>query len=204
VEVSDIDLLGSERTNGWQPPAISCQSLVVKLPAADDSRVDHAAAIAIAKVARLWQPTSGIVLSVPAVVNDDGRAHLARMRRLKRLTEEWDFTVGIELDRRADTTWEAEAAVYIAGERLAFVRVSTSVFHPRKPHGDLAMRVLRDCADADFGGSIAIMPDVSLWQAWRPNTLNVSFSHHREIVRRMFLGHAAPRRISRDQSVHLH
>ena len=88
VEVSDIDLLGSERTNGWQPLANSFQSLIVKLPAADDSRVDHTAAIAIAKVARLWQPTSGVVLSVPAVVNDDGRAHLARMRRLKRLTEE--------------------------------------------------------------------------------------------------------------------
>jgi hypothetical protein len=203
LEVSDLELLNSDRMHGFQPPTHSIQSIIVKLPAADDSRVDHAAANAVAKFARSWLPTSASVLSVSAVVNDDGRAHLARMRRLTRLTEEWDFTVGIELDRRADPKWEAEAAVHIAGERLAFVRFSTSAFHPRKHRGDLAMRVLRACADADFGGSIAIMPDVSLWQARSPNTLADSFSHHRGVVRHMFLGHAAPMRISHDQSVHL-
>jgi hypothetical protein len=205
VDAADLDLLrsASDRTIAWEPRANPLQSLIVKLPPADDSRADHAAAIAAAMVVRSLGPSTAIVLSVPAVVSDDPRAHLARMRMLKRLTTEWDFTIGIDLDRRADARWEAEAAVHLAGEKLAYVRVNTMVLHRGERSVDIAMRVLRACADSDFDGSIAVAPDVPFRQAWRPNALAESFAHHCEIVRRMFLGRSVPLPISHDPSVHL-
>ena len=124
-----------------------------------------------------------------ALAANIGRCSVGPGRRKRRrpcasgahATVEWSAqngnpAVGIKLYCGVNTSGKPKAAVHIAGHSAsAFVRVSTSVFHPRKPHGDLAMRVLRACADADFGGFIAIMPDVSLWQAWRPKTLKGSF-----------------------------
>ena len=197
LTAADLPLLASGALNA-QIESVQSECLVVTLPAVGDARTDHAAAVA-ASTPRMR--ATCIVMSIPAAENGDGRAHLARIRNLMRLAEEWNFAIGIELDRRADSRWEAEAAVHIAAEKLSFVRLSSVASGADETPSDLANRTLRACRDIDFRGIVSVCPDLAPWHALWPGSVAAAFVRHRELIRRAFIGRELPLQIAHDRSV---
>lgn len=67
-----------------------------------------------------------IAIGFPASALRGGRPHLVQLSAVRRLAEEWDLAVAIDLAGRFDPTWEAEAAIARIGSRLRVLRMSAS------------------------------------------------------------------------------
>jgi hypothetical protein len=72
-------------------------------------------------------PDLPVVVAIPARRLVGGRSHLVQLTALRRLAEEWDFELALDLRGRIDPRWEAEAAVDRLGLRLSLIRLSTDV-----------------------------------------------------------------------------
>src|SRR5215216_148699 len=144
---------------------------------------------------------SGMVFAVPALALDGGRAHLARLHVLKRLAEEWNFTIGFELDDRTDTRWEAEAAVRIAGTRLTYLRIDARISDPAIREFDVLIRAIRSCADEGFSGTISLTPSVSFWSSWSSSAITRDLEASRDIVSRIFLRRPLPSAMPNDTTI---
>lgn len=55
-----------------------------------------------------------------------GRSHLVQLGGVRRLLEEWDVPLALDLSGRFDPTWEAEAAIARLGRQLQFLRMRVS------------------------------------------------------------------------------
>ena len=99
-----------------------------------------------------------------------GRAHLAHVAILRRLIEEWDLDLALDLLGPVDPQWEVEAAVSRLLPRLAVVRLGpVPVPAPASRRGRLAARALLAALDAGFGGTLAVAPSLPAWQiGWAP------------------------------------
>jgi hypothetical protein len=70
--------------------------------------------------------TSNCLVSfgLPSSLLRGGRPHLVQLGTIRRLAEEWDVGVAVDLSGRFDPTWEAEAAIARLGNRLKLLRLS--------------------------------------------------------------------------------
>lgn len=67
-----------------------------------------------------------VTVGLPSSLLRGGRPHLVQLGAMRRLAEEWDLPLAIDLSGRFDPTWEAEAAITRLGDRLRLIRVRDS------------------------------------------------------------------------------
>jgi len=100
-----------------------------------------------------------IVLGLPSAALKGGRPHLVQLGGIRRLAEEWDLTVAIDLSGQFDPTWEAEAAVARLGERLGILRINASAASRAAVGRDrVACRALHAAMDRDHFLEVAVAP----------------------------------------------
>jgi hypothetical protein len=108
-----------------------------------------------------------VALAVRPRNPEGGRAHLTRLSLLRNLAEEWDLDLALDLSGPVDWLWEAEAAVSRLAPRLRLLRIAHPVptldGHTRSR---LMQRTIAACADAGFGGVIAVVCPMPIWR-WR-------------------------------------
>jgi hypothetical protein len=67
-----------------------------------------------------------VSIGLPSTLLRGGRPHLVQLGSIRRIAEEWDIGVAIDLAGRFDPTWEAEAAIARLGDRLRILRLSAA------------------------------------------------------------------------------
>jgi hypothetical protein len=67
-----------------------------------------------------------VAIGLPPSALRGGRPHLVYLGGIRRLAEEWDLSIAIDLSRAFDPTWEAEAAIARLGDRLSIIRLRAS------------------------------------------------------------------------------
>jgi hypothetical protein len=142
--------------------------VVVELPEPRDGRVSRAKITGATESLRaLVGPAIGVAVAVPSPWLVGGRAHLVQMTALRRLAEEWDFDLALDLTGPMDPQWEAEAAVLRLGQRLRLLRLASLPAGPSAP-GPRARLSARALAPAlELGGleEIALLPGLAPWHA---------------------------------------
>ena len=83
-----------------------------------------------------------------------------RMQGLRRIAEEWDLDIALDITNNVPDHWEAEAIVAALGKRLAHVRLSSWI-HPggipdRSLQGRLSERTIVMLVDQQYSGSIGV------------------------------------------------
>ncbi|CAA9567471.1 MAG: hypothetical protein AVDCRST_MAG49-3271 [uncultured Thermomicrobiales bacterium] len=98
------------------------------------------------------------------------RDHLVEMTALRRLAEEWDYDLALDLFGPIDIGWEAEAAVTRLLPRLTAIRLGPLESRPPgRGRARMTARVLSLAVDAGFGGTIATTPQPAALQGlWGP------------------------------------
>lgn len=97
------------QTVATMPPAVTLRVLAREL--------DHLATSATARP---------VAIGLPSAALKGGRPHLVFLSSLRRLAEEWDLPIAVDLSRSFDPTWEAEAAIARLGDRLSVLRIRAS------------------------------------------------------------------------------
>lgn len=94
-----------------------------------------------------------------------GRAPLVQMTALRRLAEEWDFEIGLDLTGRLDPTWETEAAILRLGRRLVYLRIATLPAPHRvsNAHDRLTARALAASLESGSLQTVALAPASLPW-----------------------------------------
>jgi hypothetical protein len=141
------------------PPATG-----VFAPAALTGRADALRALVTAR--------TRVVVTLRSRHLEGGRRHLVQMTALRRLAEEWEFDLALDLVGAIDPRWEAEAVVSRLGSRLTMLRLDGDVFagvglaRHRAP-----VRALAAAIDGGHAARFAIVPRVPIWQAGRASAL---------------------------------
>ena len=140
-----------------------------------------------------------LTVALPTEQLEGNRSHLTELLALRRIAEEWDFYLGLDLLGPIDPRWEAEAAGARMGPRLRLIRIGLLESRPPgRGRAKMTHRVLAAAADAGFGGliSIAVGPG---WHAWWPPALAgvcaATVSRIRDqfaLVQEPFVGHPNP------------
>jgi hypothetical protein len=190
--VSAIDLAGTirdlARRARWSdeqdaPPSLS---IAIRLPGNSEAALDrHTIQAAQAAAASIPGLTS-VAFVVPAAAPEGGRAHITRLRALRRLVEEWDASLGFDLTEATDARWEAEVAVQIAGPRLDLIRLGTRLPDALGQATDVRVRALAACGDLGFTGSIALVPPTPYWLSWHRPSVRRDLEHNRDSITRIF------------------
>ncbi len=151
--------------------ACGAGTLVVDLPKESDGRISRASVTGVTESLRSsTSPPTRIAVAVRARTLIGGRGHLVQMTALRRLSEEWDFGIALDLTGQVDPRWEAEAAVSRLGSRLILMRLgSDAAVGPAFGRHRPAARALAAAIDAGHPAEFAIVPRVPAWQtAWPP------------------------------------
>jgi hypothetical protein len=116
-----------------------------------------------------------VALAVRPRNPEAGRAHLSRLSLLRNYAEEWDLDLALDLSGPMDWLWEAEAAVTRLASRLRLLRIIDPL-PPLDSHtrSRLMQRTLAACADAGFGGLIAVVCPMPIWRWRAPEALHRS------------------------------
>ena len=111
-----------------------------------------------------------VAIAVRAHQLEGGRGHLAQLGTLRRLVEEWELDLALDLLGPIDPRWEVEAALSRLAPRLAVIRVGSFARQAAvRGRARMMARVLAASLDAGFGGSLAVAPPVPVWQTgWAP------------------------------------
>lgn len=108
-----------------------------------------------------------IAIGIRAVDFADDRRHLDQLAATRRLAEEWDLDVALDLTGSVSPYWEAEAAIVRLMPRLTVVRV-----HPWLSPGAtgsslgppvVAQRTIAMLADQGYAGSISLVERPVPW-----------------------------------------
>jgi hypothetical protein len=103
--------------------------------------------------------SSQVVLGIPPAALRGGRPHLVQLAGIRRLAEEWDLSVAVDLSGQFDPTWEAEAAIARLGERLCLLRISASAPSRAAVGRDrVACRALHAAMEGDHVLEVAVAP----------------------------------------------
>jgi len=142
------------------------EALVVGLPEFEDGRVPRAAITALTEPLRgLVSPSTRITTALDARQLEGGRRHLVQLTALRRLAEEWDFDVALDLLGSVDPQWEVEAAMTRLAGRLTLLRLGpVGAQRSAAIHARLTARALASALDSGFGGSVVLAPPVPVWQ----------------------------------------
>ncbi len=108
-----------------------------------------------------------VVLAIRTSRLVGGRRHLATLTALRRLTEEWNLGVALDLTGNFDPQWEAEAAIVRLGSRLALLRVGSRAIGPGPIDRDrVARRAVRAAIERCPHLSVSVQPTLPWWQAF--------------------------------------
>lgn len=122
-------------------------------PAALSGRSDALRALVTAK--------TRVVMTVRARHLEGGRRHLVQMTALRRMAEEWEFDLALDLVGTIDPRWEAEAVVSRLGRRLTMIRLGGAGTTRHRT----SIRALAAAIDGGHVARFAIVPRVPVWQA---------------------------------------
>lgn len=110
-------------------------------------------------------PNVRLCLAVRSKNLEGGRSHLVELTALRRLSEEWDFGIALDLTGHIDPRWEAEAAIARLSARLRLVRLGTDVATGSTDvNSRMATRALSAVVDAGHPIEFALVPRLPLWR----------------------------------------
>jgi hypothetical protein len=117
-------------------------------------------------------PTARLTLALRPESLLGTREHLDELVALRRLAEEWDFDLALDLNGPIDPAWESEAAVSKILPRLTVVRLGPLASRPPgRGRERQTARVIAYLADLAYDETIAISAGVSFWRPDRTATL---------------------------------
>lgn len=141
-------------------------TIAVDPPADGDAHqgtMAHLVAIADALADESGSPRVVLALRSGRLVG--GRRHLATLTAIRRLTEEWNLGVALDLTGGFDPQWEAEAAIVRLGKRLSLLRVGSRAIGPGPIDRDrVARRAVRAAIERCPDLSISIEPTLPWWR----------------------------------------
>jgi hypothetical protein len=128
-------------------------------------------------------PSVRLALAVRPRDLEGSRSHLAGLTALRRMAEEWDHDLALDLLGPIDPRWEAEAALARLLPRLAVLRIGP--FESRPPgrgRARMTTRVLKAALESGYGGvlSLAVHPP-ALHGFWRPALAAASAEATRQV-----------------------
>ncbi len=95
--------------------------------------------------------------------------HLEHVANMRRVAEEWDMDIALDLTGRGIERWEAEAALLRLFPRLVLVRIRPATagreLDAASPQAKTCLRTIRMLADQGYSGVISIAPEPSV-PAW--------------------------------------
>ncbi len=155
--------------------ATGVPTVIVDVRPGAEMRFSRAALAEVAEPIRMHVgPTARVAIALRARHLGGGREHLAQVVLLRRLAEEWDLDLALDLLGPINLGWEAEAAVTRLLPRLAVIRVGFMTPRrsvPGRPR--LTARALAAALDGGFGGAVAVAPVLPAWQrGWSPAMVN--------------------------------
>ena len=146
--------------------------LVVDLPTGVETRLNRSRVIEMVESMRqLLDPPTRIALGLRSRQLVGGRIHLVQMTALRRMAEEWDFGIALDLVGDLDQRWEAEAAVTRLGRRLWLIRLCCSAGSDSSAWRRPSARALAAVLDAGRLPMLALVPTVARWQTVLPRAL---------------------------------
>lgn len=115
---------------------------------------------------------------------EGSRAHLASLTNLRRMAEEWDFEIAIDMNGMVDPRWEVEAAMQRVLPRLALVQVGSAAGGQRgSVQGRLASRAISFLLDQSYAGEISLAPDLPLVAALQSSALVDALAAEEAMIR---------------------
>ena len=95
-----------------------------------------------------------------------GRMPLVQMTALRRLAEEWDFEIGVDLTGRLDPTWETEAAILRLGQRLVYLRIASlpTAGQVSNARDRISARALAAACESGSLRTVSLAPAGPAWQ----------------------------------------
>lgn len=152
----------------------------------DDPTDAHQAAL-VRDIRASVPPDTRIVYAIRPGALAGTRDHLADLTALRRLAEEWDLDLALDLHGPIDPRWEAEAAITKLRSRLAVVRFGPLASRPPGRGRERATtRVIATLADGLFTGAIAISPQVGRFRLPTAAALAASCAETAAFVRSRF------------------
>lgn len=153
--------------------AIGAARLVVEAPPATDGVVAPAALLDRCESVRgLLSGQTRVVVALRPRHLEGGRRHLVQMTVLRRMAEEWDFDLALDLVGTIDPRWEAEAAVSRLGSRLTMVRLDGDILAgPGIARHRSSARALAAAIDGGHADRFAIVPRVPVWHGGQASAL---------------------------------
>lgn len=151
--------------------AMGAAALVIDLPAMTDGKISRSVVTSVTESLRAnVGPATQVTVAIGAARLEGGRGHLVQLTSLRRLAEEWDFDIALDLLGRIDPRWEAEAAVARLGTRLSLIRLGGDIASgPAQGRWRGAARALATALDSGHAMTFALAPTVAPWQgAWAP------------------------------------
>lgn len=110
-------------------------------------------------------PSVRITMALRADELSGTREHLATVGSLRRMGEEWDFDLALDLTGRLDPRWEAEAALHRLKGRLRLVRLALPCGRQgRTVPNRLANRSVAWLLDQSFDGTISLVAPPARWR----------------------------------------
>lgn len=141
--------------------------IIARLPDLNAGRFDRQAIASLSERVRSDAGSHSLLtLMIPPRWLVGGRAHLVLLTSLRRLAEEWEFDLGLDLSGSIGVEWEAEAAVLRLGRRLKLVRVSVLPMGNGAPSASarLSARAIVPALESDALEAIILAPTVPLWR----------------------------------------
>lgn len=150
---------------------VGASALVVRLPTHPGEPLSRTALTGSTEALRGMIPSeTRVVVAVGGGHLVGGRSHLAQLSVLRRLAEEWDFEIALDLFDRLDPRWEAEAAVTRLGARLTLLRVpAPSLGRTFDVRSRIVTRTVASALDAGRPAIFALVPAPGGWHTpWSP------------------------------------
>lgn len=148
--------------------------LVVRLPRNEIGRVTLTTVTNLTEpIQQLVPPTTRVTVAVPTAWLVGGRPHLVQLTALRRICEEWDIDIALDLTGPIDPQWEAEAAVLRIGSRLRIVRIAALpvTANTTDSQARLTARALIPALESGSLASVSLSPPIKLLQSARESVL---------------------------------
>lgn len=108
-----------------------------------------------------------IAVGIRAVDFANDRRHLDQLVATRRMAEEWDLDIALDLTGNVSLNWEAEAAIVRLMPRLSLVRLHSWIAGDgsgrSRDRQAIALRTIAMLADQGYAGSISILPHPAPW-----------------------------------------
>ncbi len=150
---------------------VDASTIVTRLPNRPGEPLSRTAVSGLTAALRGMLPSeTHVVVALGGGQLEGGRSHLAQLTVLRRLAEEWDFGIALDLVGRLDPRWEAEAAVARLGARLTLLRVpALSSGSGLDSRSRIVARTIASALDAGRPDVFALVPAPGGWQTlWSP------------------------------------